>query len=61
MADEESNVMDKKDIESKIYCCETVIGCINNIRIPMLITQGEKDVVKDALMLYIQKLKEDLI
>lgn len=48
------------DEQKKELCfAYTVIGAIDNIETPMLMYEGEKNVVKKALQIYIDKIKEE--
>ena len=46
-----------KEDEKELYFANAVIGAINNVEIPMLMYEGEKQVVKKALREYINKLE----
>jgi len=52
--------MNNDEIKKKIYFAETVIGAINHVECPMLMYEGEKNVVKEALGDYISKLEMEL-
>ena len=43
--------------KKELYFANTVIGAIDNIETPMLMYEGEKNVVKKALQMYIDKLE----
>lgn len=43
--------------EQELYFANVVIGTIKNVETPMLMHKGEKDVVKRALRMYIDKIE----
>lgn len=45
--------------KKELYFANAVIGAIDNIETPMLMYEGEKNVVKKALRMYIDKIEED--
>ena len=46
--------------KKELYFANTVIGAIDNIEIPMLMYEGEKNVVKKALQIYIDRIESDM-
>ena len=47
-------------IDKELYFINSVLGAINNVDIPMLIYEGEKEVVKKALIDYKHKIEDEL-
>jgi len=45
--------------KKELYFAHVVIGAINNIKTPMLMFEGEKNVVEKALRMYIDKIESD--
>lgn len=45
--------------EKELYFANAVIGAIENVKTPMLMYEEEKDVVKKALRMYIDKMETD--
>jgi hypothetical protein len=43
--------------EKELYFANAVIGAINNVKVPMLMYEEEKQVVKKALRKYIDELE----
>ena len=52
--------MTNEEIEKEIYFAEVVLGAIHHVQTPMLMYQGEKDVVRKALSKYIYELEDKL-
>lgn len=46
--------------EKEIIIAEMVIGAIKNVKVPMLIYEEEKAVVRKALSEYVSKLESEL-
>lgn len=46
-----------KEDEKELYFANAVIGAINNVKVPMLVYEEEKQVVKKALLKYIDELE----
>ncbi len=46
-----------EEIENDIYFAKVIIGAIHHVNTPMLMYQGEKDVVEKALRKYIDELE----
>ena len=46
-----------KEDEKELYFAKSVIGAINNVKVPMLMYEEEKQVVKKALYKYINELE----
>ena len=46
-----------KEQEKELYFANAVLGAINNVETPMLVYEGEKEVVKKALYKYIDEIK----
>ena len=44
-----------KEDEKELYFANAVIGAINNVKVPMLMYEEEKQVVKKALLKYIDE------
>ena len=49
--------MDNQNKE--LYFAKTGIGAIENVKVPMLMYEEEKEVVKKALQMYINKIEMD--
>lgn len=49
-----------EEINKEICFAEMVIGAINNVKVPMLIYDKEKEVTKKALRKYIDELESEL-
>ena len=49
-----------EDQKKKIYFEKVVIGAIDNVKTPMLMYQEEKDVVRKALRMYIDRIEDDM-
>ena len=45
--------------QKELYFANTVIGAIENVKTPMLMYEEEKEVVKKALQMYIDKIECD--
>lgn len=45
--------------EKELYFANAVIGAIKNVKCPMLMYEEEKEVVKKALQMYIDKIECD--
>ena len=52
--------MTREEINKEIAFAEMVIGAINNVKMPMLVYDEEKSVVKKALSEYISRLENKL-
>ena len=52
--------MTYEEQKKELYFANTVIGAIDNVKTPMLMYQEEKDVVRKALRMYIDKIKSDM-
>jgi len=48
------------EINKEICFAEMVIGAINNVKVPMLMYEEEKEVTKKALRKYIDELESEL-
>ena len=46
--------------KKELYFANTVIGVIDNVKTPMLMYQEEKDVVRKALRMYIDRIENDM-
>ena len=58
---EMETIMGYTDEQKKeLYFANTVIGAIDNIETPMLMYEGEKNVVKKALQMYIDRIESDI-
>ena len=51
--------MDEK-IKNELYFIDAVLGAIRNVDIPMLMYEGEKEVVRKALIDYKYKIESEL-
>lgn len=51
--------MENNQIERELFFADMIIGLIDNVERPMLLYEGEKEVVKKALNEYIDKLKSE--
>lgn len=45
--------------QKELYFAKAVIGAIENVKTPMLMYEEEKEVVKKALCMYINKMEMD--
>ena len=52
--------MTYEDQKKELYFANAVIGVIDNVNTPMLMYQEEKDVVRKALRMYIDKIENDM-
>ena len=52
--------MTYEDQKKELYFANAVIGAIDNVKTPMLMYQEEKDVVRKALRMYIDKIENDM-
>ena len=52
--------MTYEDQKKELYFANAVIGAIENVKTPMLMYQEEKDVVRKALLMYIDKIENDM-
>ena len=52
--------MTYEDQKKELYFANTVIGAIDNVKTPMLMYQEEKDVVRKALRMYIDRIENDM-
>ena len=52
--------MTREEMNKEIAFAEMVIGAINNVKMPMLVYDEEKSVVKKALFEYISRLENEL-
>ena len=50
--------MTYEDQKKELYFANAVIGAIDNVKTPMLMYQEEKDVVRKALRMYIDRIDE---
>ena len=48
-----------KEQEKELYFANVVIGAINNVEMPILMYKEEKEVVKKALRMYIDKIESE--
>lgn len=48
-----------KEQEKELYFAHSVIGAINNVKVPMLMYEEEKEVVKKALRKYIDQIESE--
>ena len=46
-----------KEDEKEIYFANAVLGAIRNVEVPMLVYEGEKEVVRKALRKYIDEIE----
>ena len=51
--------MENNQIERELFFADMIIGLIDNVERPILLYEGEKEVVKKALNEYIDKLKSE--
>ena len=49
-----------EDQKKELYFANTVIGAIDNVKVPMLMYEEEKNVVRKALRMYIDKIENDM-
>ena len=49
-----------EDQKKELYFANAVIGAIDNVKTPMLMYQEEKDVVRKALLMYINRIENDM-
>ena len=52
--------MTYEDQKKELYFANAVIGAIDNVKTPMLMYQEEKDVVRKALRMYIDRIETDM-
>lgn len=52
--------MTREDIEKELIFADMVLGAIKNVKVPMLMYDEEKDVVKKALTEYKYKLESEM-
>lgn len=52
--------MTREEMEKELWFANMIIGVIQHVNTPMLMCQGEKDVVKKALYEYVDKLESEL-
>lgn len=52
--------MTYEDQKKELYFANVVIGAIDNIKTPMLMYEEEKNVVRKALRMYIDKIESDI-
>ena len=52
--------MTYEDQKKELYFANVVIGVIDNVKTPMLMYQEEKDVVRKALRMYIDRIESDM-
>ena len=52
--------MTYEDQKKELYFANAVIGVIDNVKTPMLMYQEEKDVVRKALLMYIDRIENDM-
>lgn len=51
---------DVDEMKKEVYFANTVIGAIDNVKTPMLMYEEEKQVVRKALKMYIDKLEDTM-
>ena len=49
-----------REFKKELYFANAVIGAIENVKTPMLMYQEEKDVVRKALRMYIDRIEDDM-
>ena len=52
--------MTYEEQKKELYFANAVIGAIDNVKTPMLMYQEEKDVVRKALRMYIDRIESDM-
>ena len=52
--------MTSEEINKEIAFANMVIGAINNVKVPMLMYEEEKEVTKKALQKYLDELESEL-
>ena len=52
--------MTYEDQKKELYFANAVIGAIDNVKTPMLMYQEEKDVVRKALRMYIDRIEDNM-
>ena len=52
--------MTYEDQKKELYFANAVIGAIDNVKTPMLMYQEEKDVVRKALRMYIDRVESEI-
>lgn len=52
--------MTYEDQKKELYFANAVIGAIDNVKTPMLMYEEEKNVVRKALHMYIDKIENDI-
>ena len=53
-------VMENIDKKKEVYFANMVIGAIDNVETPMLMYEEEKQVVRKALKMYINKIEDKM-
>ena len=48
------------EMKKEMYFANIVIGAINNVKTPMLMYEEEKQVVRKALKMYIDKIEDKM-
>lgn len=48
------------EMKKEVYFANTVIGAIDNVETPMLMYEEEKQVVRKALQMYINKIEDKM-
>lgn len=48
-----------KEQEKELYFANAIINVINNVKVPMLVYEEEKEVVKKALRKYIDQIESE--
>lgn len=51
--------MTNEEIKKKIAIAEMVLGAIKNVKMPMLVYEEEKEVVREALWRYMSDLEDE--
>ena len=51
---------DVDEMKKEVYFANTVIGAIDNVKTPMLMYEEEKQVVRKALKMYVDKLEDTM-
>lgn len=48
------------EMKKEVYFANTVIGAIDNVKTPMLMYEEERQVVRKALKMYIDKIEDKM-
>lgn len=52
--------MTAEEYKKEIFCADLVLGAIENVKVPMLFYEEEKEIVKKALIMYKDYLESEI-